>query len=128
MDGGRVLCAFLARKLDYGRATRNTAFFGQSMAFFFGLVGLLYNPCLSSIAFVVYLGAAEELVEVEVELASSGLPISREVMTPFETLAPADPLSIAMARLLAGPQNDFPVLSGARSSACSRGAVGRRPE
>ena len=112
MDGGRILRAFLARKLGYAEATRIAAQVGQAMTFIFGLVGLLYNPALLFIAFLVYLGATEELAAVEAELGFRGVPVSQGMMTQFETLSPADPLSLAMERLLAGAQDDFPVLDG----------------
>jgi CBS domain-containing protein len=110
MDGGRVLRAFLAGRMEYGRATRMAATVGQGMAFLFGFVGLFYNPFLLFVAFFVYMGAAQEAASVQTEIAFRGVPASRAMMTRFESLAPGDTLGVAMDQLLAGAQNDFPVV------------------
>src|SRR5439155_15926738 len=72
MDGGRVLRAFLAERLEYGRATQIAASVGQGMALLFGLLGLVWNPFLLFIALFVYMGAAEEAATVQAELAFRG--------------------------------------------------------
>jgi len=70
MDGGRVLRALLAMRLDYVRATRVAASIGQGVAILFGLLGLIYDPFLILIALFVWLGAAEEARRVRVQPAS----------------------------------------------------------
>ena len=112
MDGGRVLRALLATRLDYTRATQLAATIGQGMAFVFGLVGLFSNPFLIFIALFVWIGAGQEAAMTQMKSALGGLPLERAMMTDFRTLSPDDSLARAVELLLAGPQQDFPVVDG----------------
>jgi Zn-dependent protease len=110
MDGGRALRAFLAERMEYGRATHVAARIGQGMAFGFGMLGLLLQPLLLFVALFVYIGATEEAETVETELAFQGVPVRDAMTTRFATLTPSDPLSRAVEQLLAGFQHDFPIV------------------
>jgi Zn-dependent protease/CBS domain-containing protein len=110
MDGGRVLRALLATRMDYARATQIAARLGQFMAFMFGFAGLFWNPFLIFIAFFIWIGAAQEAGMVEMKSALGGLPMKRVMVTEFRTVAPSDPLSHAVKFILAGFQQDFPVV------------------
>ncbi len=46
--------------------------------------------------------------------ALAGLPVSRVMRTDFRTLAPEDTLARAVEHILAGCQQDFPVVEGGR--------------
>ena len=114
MDGGRVLRALLAMRMDYVRATNIAASIGQGLAWVFGIIGLFTNPFLMFIALFVWMGAAQEAGQAQMKSGLAGLPVSRVMMTEFRTLAPNDTLARAMEHILAGCQQDFPVVDGGR--------------
>jgi len=110
MDGGRVLRALLAMRMEYVRATQVAANVGQGLAFIFGFIGLFNNPFLLFIAFFVWIGASQEASMVQMKNSLSGIPVTRAMLTDFKTLAPHDTLSQVVDLILAGSQHDFPVL------------------
>ena len=112
MDGGRVVRALLATRMEYTRATQIAANLGQGMALLFGIVGFFYNPMLMFIALFVWIGAAQESSMVLMKSALGGIPVSAAMMTSFETVAPGDTLEHVSRLILKGAQHDFPVLNG----------------
>lgn len=114
MDGGRVLRALLAIRMNYVRATNIAAKIGQGMAFCFGLAGLFGNPFLILIAVFVWMGAAQEAGMVQMKFALGATRVAHVMITEFKTLAPEDTLSRAVEFLLAGYQQDFPVVAEGR--------------
>jgi Zn-dependent protease/predicted transcriptional regulator len=110
MDGGRVLRALLAMKMDYVRATSAAATIGQGLALVFGFLGLFYNPFLVFIALFVWMGAAGEASMVQIRSALGGIPIRMAMITDYRALSPEEPLARAVDHVLAGFQQDFPVV------------------
>jgi CBS domain-containing protein len=111
MDGGRVLRALLAMRLEYTRATQIAASIGQGSAFLFGLLGLFINPFLVFIALFVWIGAAQEASMVQMKSALSGIPVGSVMRTDFSALAPGDSLGRAVETTVRRAQPDFPVVT-----------------
>jgi Zn-dependent protease/CBS domain-containing protein len=114
MDGGRVLRALLATRLDYVRATQIAAGIGQGIAVLFALAGVqAHNPTWFLVALFVFLAAGQEASMAQMRTAFAGVPVSRAMMRDFRSLRADEPITRAVELLLDGPQQDFPVL-GAR--------------
>ncbi|MCX6058840.1 MAG: site-2 protease family protein [Chloroflexi bacterium] len=114
MDGGRVLRAFLAMRMDYVRATQIAATIGQGMALLFGLVGLFGNASLLFIAFFIWIGASQEAGMTQMKSAISGIPVGRAMLTDYKSLSPRDTLARMSQLILSGSQHDFPVIDNER--------------
>jgi Zn-dependent protease len=112
MDGGRVLRAVLATRMEYTMATVLASRIGQAIAFVFGFVGLFTDPFLLFIALFVWMGAEQEAAMVQVHTSMGGIPVQRAMLTEFHTLNPDDPLQTAIDHTLGGWQQDFPVVFG----------------
>ena len=115
MDGGRVLRALLALRLDYVQATQIAAYIGQGIAFLFGFIGLFSNPFLIFIALFVWIGAAQEASMVQMRNSIGGIPVTRAMQTDFQMLSPSDTLGRAVELILSGSQHDFPVVENGRA-------------
>jgi len=126
MDGGRVLRALLAMRMEYVRATQIAANIGQGFAFLIGFVGLFSNPFLVFIAFFVWIGASQEAGMVQMRNSISGIPVTRAMLTDFKSLSPDDKLSQVVALVLAGSQHDFPVVDAAGKVAGIRRRWGQK--
>ncbi len=126
MDGGRVLRALLATRLDYVRATQIAAGIGQGIAVLFAVVGVMApNPYLFLIALFVFLAAGQEASMAQMRTAFAGVPVSRAMITDFRSLRADEPLTRAVELLLDGHQQDFPVL-GAKEGDSPLGILTRR--
>lgn len=114
MDGGRVLRSLLALSMEYVKATTIAARLGQGMAFLFAFAGLFGNPILLLIALFVWTGASSELGAVQARTSLVDVPVSHAMVTEFVSLHRTDTLGQAVRHVLAGSQQDFPVVDEGR--------------
>ncbi|MEJ2707431.1 MAG: site-2 protease family protein [Anaerolineales bacterium] len=116
MDGGRVLRALLAMRLDYGKATSIAIAVGQGLAWLLGLWGVMNgNWTLVIIAIFVWLGAGQEGKQLDTKNVLRNIRVGEAVTLSPQTLSTDDTLERAVEITLSSAQVDFPVLeSGGR--------------
>jgi len=109
MDGGRILRATLALRMDHAKATQKAASVGQFLAVGMGLLGIIYNPFLLFIAIFIWFGASIESNTEQLKSILSHASVRHAMLREFHTLSPEDNLAKAVELTLAGSQKDFPV-------------------
>jgi stage IV sporulation protein FB len=109
MDGGRVLRAVLAMRMNYARATQIAASVGQGIAFIFFILGLWSNPMLLLIAVFIYFGASSEAALAQMKTISKDLRVAAAMVTQFQTLPLNATLNEAAEALLRTSQHEFPI-------------------
>lgn len=115
MDGGRVLRALLASRMEYGRATAIAVTVGQGLAWLMGLWGFLGGGFfLILIAIFIYIGASQEGQMSRLRSALAGLTVRQAYTRQAKTLSPTDTLQKAVDLTLRSFQANFPVCDGSQ--------------
>jgi len=110
MDGGRVLRAVLASRMDELDATRIAVRVGQGLAILLGLAGLLTGALnLLLVAGFVFFGAEQEWRGAQLKIALRRVPASAALIRGGVTLSPHDSLAQAIDVALGGGPADFAV-------------------
>ncbi|MFU8771422.1 MAG: CBS domain-containing protein, partial [Anaerolineales bacterium] len=111
MDGGRILRALLAMKLDYGKATSIAVSVGQGLALLLGLWGFMSGTwTLVLIAILVWMGASHEGRHVEAKSVLQEFKVNQAMTRQPLTLKTDDTLARAVELTLSNAQADFPVV------------------
>ncbi|MCQ9208593.1 MAG: CBS domain-containing protein, partial [Omnitrophica bacterium] len=117
MDGGRILRAVLAKRMDYGKATRIAVGFGHTFAVLFGVVGLIstpINPILILIAFFIFIAASSEGMQVDLRLTLRKFSVKDVLPEQFFSVSPSTPLAQVLERTMHSHQEDFPVIENGK--------------
>jgi Zn-dependent protease/CBS domain-containing protein len=112
MDGGRVLRAWLARKMEFQMATRRAVTVGHVFAASFMLLGVVYTPWLMVVGLFMFLAAQMEERTVLFHSVVETVHMEDIMLTDFSTLSPADTLEDALHKAVHSLQDDFPVIRG----------------
>ena len=111
MDGGRVLRALLAMRLDYPKATSIAVTVGQGLALLLGLYGFMSGSfTLVLIAVFVWMGAGQEGKQAEVKSVLREMKVGQAMTRQPQTLSADDSLTRAVELTLTTFQADFPVI------------------
>jgi Zn-dependent protease/predicted transcriptional regulator len=112
MDGGRVLRAFLAKRMPLHKATRIAADVGRIFAVIFGIFGIfLFNPILILIAFFIYIGASQESTVVKYSFLLKDVTVGDMMSSSVMTVGPEVPVRDVIERMYASKHLGFPVIS-----------------
>lgn len=111
LDGGRMLRALLAMRLDRTRATVIAARTGQAFALLFAVLGLFGNPFLLLIAVFIFFAAQAESGHEQMRAAASGYRVRDAMISRYESLGPDSTADDAGRLLLVTTQQEFPVLA-----------------
>lgn len=123
MDGGRVLRSILARKMDYGQATKIAVGLGHAFSFIFGFVGILSaNIVLILIAVFIYMAASQEGFQVDLRLTLRQFRVKDILPDTFISIEPDTPVSKILELTFHTHQEDFPVVENFKLA----GLVSRR--
>lgn len=111
MDGGRVLRAFLAKRMPIHQATAIAADIGRGFAIVFGIIGLLvFNPILIIIAVFVYLGAGQEATMVRYSHLLEGVTVSDAMSSPVTYITPGSSVDSVVQAMYNTKHLGFPVI------------------
>lgn len=114
MDGGRVLRALLASRIDYALATRIAVRLGQALAVGFALLGLFRNPLLILVALFVFISAGAELNRLALRDLLQRAFVGQFLVPTGHALGPGWPLQAARLVALQTGQRAFPVVESGR--------------
>jgi Zn-dependent protease len=110
-DGGRMVRALLARRMDPMRATRRAVAVGQGFAMAFILAGI-WNSWLMMVGFFLFVAAQLEDRSAVFQSVLEQVRLEDVMLTDFSTLSPADTLEDALHKAVHTLQDDFPVVRG----------------
>ena len=111
MDGGRVLRAFLAKRMPLHRATQIAADIGKGFAILFGIIGLFaFSPFLILIALFIYIGANMESSAVKYSHLLQDVTVGSMMSTQVTTVPPTLPLAQVISMMYASKHLGFPVI------------------
>lgn len=110
MDGGRILRALLATRLEYAQATRYAAWLGQGIAVLFALAGFFFNPLLIITALFIFMGAQGESQMAQQRGTMKGFTAGEAMRTNIRSLTPNEWLAGAVESTMSTAQHDFPIV------------------
>jgi Zn-dependent protease/CBS domain-containing protein len=110
MDGGRVLRAYLAERMNFIRATKLAASIGKQLAIIMAIIGIFINPFLILIAIFVYLGADQEYNVVMTNTLLEGIRVKDIMSSEVKTVNPSDTVDSVLKLMFQHKHMGYPVM------------------
>jgi Zn-dependent protease/predicted transcriptional regulator len=111
LDGGRILRAWLAQRMEFRQATRRAVSLGHICAALLMLAGVWAQP-LMLVGVFIFMAAQMEERTVMFQSVVEAVHMEDVMLTEFSILSPADTLEDALNKAVHSLQDDFPVVSG----------------
>ncbi|HWX54629.1 MAG TPA: site-2 protease family protein [Verrucomicrobiae bacterium] len=112
LDGGRILRAWLSRRMEYQKATRHAVNIGHLLAAGFMFSGIVTSPWLMLVGLFMFVAAQMEERTVMFQSVVEAVHMEDIMLTEFCILSPADTLEDALQKAVHSLQDDFPVVRG----------------
>jgi Zn-dependent protease/predicted transcriptional regulator len=112
MDGGRVLRAILAMRMDRMTATLIAARIGQGLAVVFMIMGIISNPFLIFVGLFVIMGAQAEAEQARATYLLKDATVGEVAMDNYAVIQQEDTIGTAVNKLLHAQGHDFIVFHG----------------
>lgn len=110
MDGGRVLRAFLAKKMDYVKATELSVSVGKIFAIIMATAGIFVNFFLILIALFIYIGAEQEYKTTMISSLLGGIKVKNIMTSDVKTLSPQIGVDEALEKMFQYKHMGYPVI------------------
>ncbi|HCQ28906.1 MAG TPA: site-2 protease family protein [Flavobacteriales bacterium] len=107
MDGGRMLRALLALKMDRVTATQIASSIGKTLAIVFIFLGFFFDFWLVFIGLFVYLGAGAEAIQEQNKVAFKGVKVKSAMMRKFPSFAETETLEDVVKHMLKTQDKEF---------------------
>ena len=110
MDGGRILRAFLAKRMSFVRATRLAATIGKELAIIMAVVGVFFNFLLILVAIFVYFGAEGEYRSILVSTLLEDIKVKDIMTTDVHTLDQNQTVQETLKTMFSEKHMGYPVM------------------
>jgi Zn-dependent protease/predicted transcriptional regulator len=129
MDGGRVLRALLAKRMQFLKATRRAVFIGKTFAVTLGILGfmpnpfllystgevrILFSPWLTLIAAFLYIAATEEESATIIYATLEGTKVKDSMRTENAMVLESMPIMELAGKMLREKNAEYAVVSESR--------------
>ena len=126
MDGGRVLRAFLAKRMQFLKATRKAVLVGKTFAAILGIIGfmpdpfllystgevrILFSPWLTLIALFLYIAATEEESATIISATLEGTKVRDVMRTENAAVLESMPITELAEKMLREKNAEYAVVS-----------------
>ncbi len=109
MDGGRILRAFLAERMNFIEATKLSASIGKQLAIVMAIVGVFFNFLLILVAIYVYLGAQAEYQTVLLSTLLENDKVKDVMTTDVHTVKPESTVKETLKIMFKEKHMGYPV-------------------